>query len=76
MKITIHSTTTVDSINGVPARVWEGETDSGVPVVCFITRIAVPLGRAPKDYAQFDLELESHEAPKAEIAAIPLRMIL
>jgi len=24
----------------VPARIWEGQTDSGIPVHCYITRIA------------------------------------
>jgi hypothetical protein len=76
MKITIQSTTTLDTVNNVPARVWEGETDSGVPVVCLITRVAVKKGLPPEAYAQFERELQCHEAPRSELGAIPLRMVL
>src|SRR5208283_504827 len=41
MKITIENTTILAELNGVPARVWEGKTESGIPVICWITRIAV-----------------------------------
>ncbi len=44
MKITIESTSkivTVETRNGpIQARVWQGETESGIPVHAFITRIA------------------------------------
>lgn len=40
MTITIKSTTKMVELNGVPARIWEGETESGIPVHCYITRIA------------------------------------
>ena len=41
MKITIESTDKIVYLNGIPARIWEGETASGICVHCFITRIAV-----------------------------------
>jgi len=28
-------------INGIPARIWEGESESGIKVHCYITRIAI-----------------------------------
>jgi hypothetical protein len=76
VKIQIESTSKTVQLNGVPARVWEGTTDSGIPVVCFVTRIAVPEGRPPADYEQFERELQAHNPPSREVDAIPLRLIL
>lgn len=73
MKIEIESTTKIVHLNGVPARIWEGKTASGIKVHCYITRIAVADGQ---DTGEFDRELQEHRAPSTEIAAIPLRMIL
>lgn len=74
MKITIESTSKTVQVNGVPARIWEGQTDSGIAVHCYITRIAAPLVGA--DLHQFETELQSHAAPSAAIQAIPLRLVL
>lgn len=41
MKITIENTSKIVSLNGIPARIWEGETENGIKVHCFISRIAV-----------------------------------
>jgi hypothetical protein len=73
MKITINSTSKTVQLNGVPARIWEGHTDSGIPVHCYVTRIAVPMDQ-PQE--QFVRELQEHQAPSADVAAIPLRLIL
>lgn len=73
MTITIESTTKIVHLNGVPARIWEGATDSGIPVHCYVTRLAVPNGQ---DTTAFDLELQEHRPPSAEIAAIPLRLVI
>lgn len=73
MKIEIESTTKIVHVNGVPARIWEGETENGVRVCCFITRLRA---RADQDTSQFDRELRTHRAPSPEAETIPLRMIL
>lgn len=73
MKITIESTSKIVQLNGVPARVWEGKTDSGIPVHAFVTRIAVA---GDQDQTQFQRELQEHAAPSPELQAIPLRLIL
>ena len=73
MNITMHSTTKVVTLNGVPARVWEGTTESGIQVHCFVTRIAV---ERDLDTTQFEKELQEHQPPSPEIESIPLRMIL
>lgn len=73
MRINLESTTHIVELNGVPARIWEGHTDSGIPVHCYVTRIAVA---GQHEQTQFQRELQEHKAPSAEIAAIPLRLIL
>ncbi len=58
MEIIMNSTEKIVALNGVPARVWEGETSSGVPVHCFVTRIAVS---KDDDCSQFEKELQEHK---------------
>lgn len=84
MKITIESTGKIVELvyNGlcVPARVWQGETESGIPVQCFVTRIAPEI---PKSHprideltAEFDRELARQADPRPSVAAIPLHLII
>lgn len=42
MKITIESTDQLAWISGVECRIWQGLSESGVPVYCYIPLIAVP----------------------------------
>jgi len=74
LKVTIQNTSEVVMINGIPARIWEGESESGIKVHCYITRIAV----AEKEtrLEDFERELEEQAPPSAELQIIPLRMIL
>lgn len=74
MKITIESTDKIVYLNGIPARIWEGETASGIRVHCFITRIAV--GKDEPRVEEFTAELEETVSPSPEIAVIPSRLIL
>jgi len=77
MKITIENTTKIVDLNGVPARIWEGTTESGIPVHCFITRIAVPKDADESTLACFARELEEQRAPSAMIdASYPARLVL
>lgn len=73
MKMTIVSTDQITEINGVPARVWEGVTDSGVPLSCFVTRIAVDKDAGPEALQQFEAELQRHKPPTVERNAWPAR---
>jgi hypothetical protein len=77
MKITIESTTRTamihKGIEQIEARVWEGETESGIKVVALIPRIAAP---ADANLKQFDLELKDCRPPTDLSDAFPLRMIL
>ena len=68
MKITLEPTTKIVYLqapggNEVPARIWEGKTANDIPVIAYITRIAVKEGQPEEVYANF-------------VEAIPLRMIL
>ncbi|HSZ58662.1 MAG TPA: hypothetical protein VK797_23540 [Tepidisphaeraceae bacterium] len=77
MKITLESTDKIVTLNGVPARLWEGISERGIPVVAFITRLAVPEGQPAEAYEQFERELQEHRAPKPELAgAFDPRLIL
>lgn len=74
MKITIENTTKITHLNGVPARIWEGTTESGINVHCYITRIAIDKDELRS--LEFETELQEQKVPSAEIEAIPLRMII
>lgn len=87
MKITIESTDKITSLEiregqheiSMPARIWEGFTESGIPVHCFITRIAPTVEDKPENaekFREFEQELKEQRKPSVEIAAIPLRLIL
>jgi hypothetical protein len=78
VKITLQSTSKMVQLEAggasVPARLWEGHTDSGIPVHCFVTRIAAP--NDGTDLSQFERELQEHAPPSAALQAYPLRMVL
>lgn len=81
MKITIESTdkivtlkTSASSLSdGLACRVWEGETESGVKVHCFIPRIAA---KDDQDLTQFEVELKECRPASVDIQHIPLRLII
>jgi len=65
MKVTLESTDKVVEVvtaNGVvPARLWEGTTESGIQCHAFITRIAV---HKNDDASQFERELLECRPPR------------
>lgn len=84
MKITLESTSKIVSlvIDGasVPARVWQGETESGIPVHAFITRITPEISKQDPNIdaltAEFETELQRCADPRATLGYIPLHLIL
>jgi len=82
MKATIESTSKIvilkadplDLDSGVPARLWEGETESGIKVHCYITRIAIDANEPRAN--EFSAELEECRAPSVEVMNLPLSLIL
>lgn len=83
MKIIIENTDKIvqlDASGGEPsasveARIWEGETESGVPVTCFVTRI-IPRTHDEAVNAQFASELREEKTPTLYAQGIPLRMFI
>ncbi len=77
MKIMIESTQKIVELvtpdGTVPARIWEGQTDTGIRVHAYVTRVAVAQG---ENQEQFQRDLQEQRAPSQEVAAIPLRLIL
>jgi len=73
MQIEIESTEKIVELNGVPARVWEGKTKTGIQVHCFVTRISP---QTHDNIEQFEKELKEQKAASVEVAAYPMRLIL
>ena len=76
MQVQLTSTSKIVYLNGVPARIWEGVTDSGIKCHAYITRIAIDKNESSGAVAQFETELQEQRAPSAAVQSIPLRMIL
>lgn len=70
MKIKMESTQHVTKLDGVPARLWEGTTEAGVPCKVFVHRIAV---HNKEDAGDFERELREQLQPGVRI---DLRQIL
>lgn len=74
MQIQLESTDKIVEVNGVPARVWEGHTDTGIPVHALITRIGVD---KDADLTQFEAELQECRAPSAAVDEFyPAKVVL
>ena len=58
----------------VPARVWEGTTETGIPCVAFITRIATTA--EGEDAAEFEDDLQRQSPPTPAVRDIPEDLIL
>ena len=73
MKVTIVSTEKIVKINGVPARVWEGKTENGIPCHAFITRIAC---HNDADSTEFEKELTQQAQPSADVQSYPSSLVI
>lgn len=73
MKVTLQSTTKMVDIDGVPARIWEGTTESGIQVHAFITRIACDKDANQEEFKQ---ELKNCLPPSEAIDAYPTKLVL
>jgi hypothetical protein len=79
MKITIESTDKIVELEiggaRVPARVWEGQTEAGVPVLAFITRIS-PQTHDREAHETFARKLSETRKPKMVPVAIDYRYVI
>lgn len=62
MQIFLENTTRLIDVNGIKARLWEGETKSGIPIHCLIIRIAV---NKEANQEEFERELKNVSPPSA-----------
>lgn len=80
MQLTLEPTdkivTLVVNDTEVPARIWQGQTSKGVPVHCYITRVAVDKNRPASELAEFERDLHETAAMRPDVDAIPMRLIL
>lgn len=84
MKIEIEPTSKIVEIQTptgtVPARIWEGKTDRGTPVHCYVTRICPSVTEPVPEsiVTEFTSALEEASALHASdlVRSIPLRLIL
>jgi hypothetical protein len=72
MKLIIEATGTIERVNGHPARVWKGKTESGIEVTCWIPIIQV---RKDADNSQFERELQEVQVNR-ELVSFDMRMVL
>ena len=74
MKITLEATDTIDTVQGkVQARIWEGQTESGVPIKAWIAVVQPQTHDADK-LAQFDRELKEVPATRVPVS-FDMRML-
>lgn len=77
MKITMQPTSKIVTLETpagrVPARIWEGTTTRGLPVMVFVTRVAA---HAAGDLAELIDELEETREPSPAAEAFPSRLAL
>lgn len=77
MKAKIESTNTtvfLDAAKTIPARVWEGVSDAGVPFTAYIAEVQV---RKNADNSEFERELSEHKMPTREtLFAIDARFVI
>jgi hypothetical protein len=73
LKITLENTTKIVELNGVTCRIWEGHTESGIPVHCFIARVAA---HQDEDQRELAIALSAQRQPSPAIEAYPLRMVI
>lgn len=75
MKITLEPTATIDTVAGkIPARIWEGTTDAGVPVKAWVAVIQ-PQTHDPDVLAEFERWLKEVPA-KRELTSFDIRLVL
>ena len=77
MKVTLESTSRIVTLvqNGVeiPARVWEGRSESGIEVTALVVRLTAP---KEQNLRRFEDELLACRPPSREFEYFPLRTIV
>jgi hypothetical protein len=75
MRITIEAIETIDTVQGlIPARIWIGQTDSGVPVKAWLAVIQ-PQTDDPALLESFALELKQVPMTR-QLTSFDLRLVV
>lgn len=73
MKVTLEPTSLMVTVNGVPCRVWQGQTESGLQIHAHIALVGTDeRAEAP----ELEAALQQVATPRAELAGYPLRLVL
>lgn len=72
MKVKLQATGTIEPINGIPARVWTGHTESGVPIKAWISMIE-PQTHDEAMLEDFNAELKQVQADR-QLAYFDVRL--
>ena len=75
MKLILSPTATIQSVDGVPHRIWEGTTDKGVPVKAWV-RMVQPQTHDEAALADFDRQLKALPEPQKTVVITDLRFVL
>lgn len=74
MKMTLESTTRMTTVNGAPARIWEGKTEGGTRVFAAVTLVAAA---TEDDQTELRRDLSEHRPPSPDSSvAIPANFVL
>ena len=73
MKLTLTPTATIETIEGVPCRRWEGTTDQGTPVHVWV-RMLSPQTHDEAALAVFDRELKALPQMQRQLVSFDYRM--
>jgi hypothetical protein len=76
MKITLEPTRTIETVNGMPARLWKGTSDKGAAILCWVAIVQVDLRHSSQDQLE-DFEKELREVkPDRQLVSFDMRMVL
>lgn len=75
MRLTLEPTDKIQSVDGVPHRVWKGETEKGVPVLAYIRAVS-PQTHDEAANAEFARELQELPKPRREGITFDMRFII
>ena len=79
MKITIVPTSTLTEMDGIPVRLWTGQTDQGIPVLLAVHRVMVREDQRQEEFRAALHECcppsEDRRQPLSQVTAIPFRML-
>lgn len=78
MKLWIESTRTMTELDGIPVRLWRGQTEGGAPVLLAVHRLIVEDGNDAELTAElvaFTEPAELHRRPLVNVLALPWRML-